>query len=125
MEKLEELLEKIVNTKNLSEIKKRLKRNGFVDAQKTAGIKSASLVDIVKSDSTCLDDVYCENLIFRTTVFRNVKDYEDYEWVWLEVLKSNKKTNKKRTESFEDFTNKEEVFLPYQIILYAKKQVEA
>ena len=112
-------LKRIVNLAKLSLIEKELKGMGYVDAQKTASINQVNLQDIVHSKSKTFDDVYKGNLLFRMTIYEKVKNYEEYTWVWLEVLKIRKKAKRDKTP-FPEFEDETIVYFPHDIILYAK-----
>ena len=120
-----EELQRIIELADLLLIEKHLRTNGFLNAKITPSLSNASLADIVHADGTAIGDVCKGNLLYRATLYKNVKSYENYVWVWLEVLKVKRETKKHRrerkTEPFSEITEDEAVYFPHQIILYAKE----
>ena len=125
-----EELQKIVECAELSLIEKKLREQGFRNAKNAPDLCNASLVDIVHSDGAVMEDVCKGKLLYRATLYQNVKGFENYFWVWLEVLKAQneckQRRKERRTDPFPDLSSDDEItYFPHQIIIYAKERTDS
>lgn len=130
-----EQLEQIIKQNDFLGIEKQLRENGFFNAKTNPNTNEASLVDIVHGKSTKLESIEKGKYLYVATIFEDVKGYEKYTWIWLEVLKAKKNYDKKKIkkpnfkEIFKGFENSideddETVYFPDKIIIYAKERTE-
>lgn len=101
-----ETLQKILETRNMWKIYNDLEKLGYRNAKSLKNLKEASLVDIVHGECEKAEGVELPKVCFCGTIIRNVKGFEDVEWIWLE-----------RLEAFKDS------YIPKKTTIYAKKIV--
>ena len=101
-----ETLQKILETRNMWKIYNELEKLGYRNANSDKILREASLVDIANGEWEKADGVELPKVCFCGTIIRNVKGYDDIEWVWLE-----------RLEAFKDS------YILQKATIYAKKIV--
>lgn len=101
-----ETLQKILETRNMWKIYNELEKLGYRNAKSLKNLREASLVDIVHGEWEKTEGVELPKVCFCGTIIRNVKEFEDVEWIWLE-----------RLEAFKDS------YIPKKTTIYAKKIV--
>ena len=101
-----ETLQKILETRNMWKIYNELEKLGYRNAKSLKNLREASLVDIVHGEWEKAEGVELPKVCFCGTIIRNVKGFEDVEWIWLE-----------RLEAFKDS------YISKKTTIYAKKIV--
>ena len=85
------VLESLARTMDSEQIERRLLDAGYFRASEDERTKHASLVDIAKADVGETKWHEREGYAYKISLKANVKRYEQYEFVWLHVLRDNGK----------------------------------
>ena len=85
------VLESLARTMDSEQIERRLLDAGYFRASEDERTKHASLVDIAKADVGETRWHEREGYAYKISLKANVKRYEQYEFVWLHVLRDNGK----------------------------------
>lgn len=85
------VLEALASSMDAKQIEQRLTEAGYFRASEDERTKHVSLVDIANADAGETKWHEREGYAYKISLKANVKDYEQYEFVWLHVLRDNGK----------------------------------
>lgn len=94
----------LVNLGSEWKIRRELKQRGYIDCAKDEQLKNASVVDILKGEKVAKYECEKPRKKYVAQMRTNVKGWENYEFIWCEVLQQHK-----------------DAYIPKRTFIYAKE----
>ncbi len=122
-----ESLQEILNHPDINLIRKKLSGEGFKDAKIDKTLKEVSIVDILNGNKVDCEDVKAGKYYYCGSIITDVKDFEDYTWLWIETLKLFKSDNRRdkrhnNREPFAEFEEQKNVYVPHKVMIFAREK---